>query len=292
METNEIVQKLEKMRKKRLLYGKIILVCILITIPLLIVGSGLVSVVGMILLIGGTLISANLSGKVTEEYKKLYKENFVISILKEKFDDVIYDYKRGLDKNSVEQFGLTSMGNRFSSEDYIKGSYKGIGFEQSEVRIEHKGRNDDTASIYFRGRMIAFDFQFKDVKSVQAFSDNFPHRGTPKINYSMKKVQMENVDFNKKFDVLAADEVEAFYVMTPQLMEKVDCLKEKYENVALNFQGNKLYVGIWSGMDAFDGDISRPINYYDEKATIMSDVRVITDIIDVLGMMREKEENM
>ena len=288
MGTNEIVQKLEKLRKQRLLYGKIILACILINIPLLMFGSGIIFIVGIIVLIGGVVIFANLSGKVTEEYKKLYKENFVISILEEKFDDVIYDYKRGLEKNYVEQFGLTSMGNRFSSEDYIKGSYKGIGFEQSEVRIEHKGRNDDTASIYFRGRMIAFDFQFKDVKSVQAFSDNFPHRGTPKINYSMKKVQMENVDFNKKFDVLAADEVEAFYVMTPQLMEKVDCLKEKYENVALNFQGNKLYIGIWSGVDAFDGDISRPINYYDEKATIMSDVRVITDIIEVLGMMKEE----
>ncbi len=288
METNQIVQKLEKMRKQRLLYGKIILACILINIPLLIFGSGIISIVGMILLIGGTVIFANLSGKVTEGYKKLYKENFVISILKEKFDDVIYDYKRGLDKNQVEQFGLTSMGNRFSSEDYIKGSYKGIGFEQSEVRIEHKGRNDDTASIYFTGRMIAFDFPYKEVKSVQVFTERFPHKGTPNINYTMKSVLMESADFNKRFDVLAAEEVEAFYVLTPQFMEKVDFLKEKFNHVAMNFQGNKLYVGIWSGVDAFDGDISRTINYYDEKATIMADVRVITDIIDVLGMMKEE----
>ena len=35
-----------------------------------------------------------------------------------------------------------------------------------------------------------------------------------------------------------------------------------------------------------------PYNLLDEKATIMKDVRVITDIIDVLGMMRDKEENM
>jgi len=288
METNEIVQKLEKMRKQRLLYGKLILVCMIINIPLIMFGSGIVFFVGIFIIIGGTVIFANLSGKVTEEYKKLYKENFVVSILKEKFDNVIYDYKRGLDKNYVEQFGLTSMGNRFSSEDYIKGSYKGIGFEQSEVRIEHKGRNDDTASIYFTGRMIVFDFPYKEVKSVQVFTERFPHKGTPKINYTMKSVLMESADFKKRFDVLAAEEVEAFYVLTPQFMEKVDFLKEKFNHVAMNFQGNKLYVGIWSGVDAFDGDISRTINYYDEKATIMADVRVITDIIDVLGMMKEE----
>lgn len=73
-------------------------------------------------------------------------------------------------------------------------------------------------------------------------------------------------------------------------MEKVDFLKEKFKHIGMNFQGNKLYVGIWTAGDAFDGDVSREVNFLDDKATIMADVRVITDIIDVLGMMRKEKE--
>ena len=132
----------------------------------------------------------------------------------------------------------------------------------------------------------------KEVKSVQVFSKSFHYRDTPKVSGVMQSVEMENTDFNKRFDVLAADPVDAFYVLTPQFMERVDFLKEKYMHVGMNFQGNKLYVGIWTSGDAFDGDTTRTVNLLDEKAAIMKDVRVITDIIDVLGMMRDKEENM
>lgn len=292
MRTNEIIEKLEKMRKKKNKMGCSVLLLLFLSIPIDFVISIFVGGIGTIIafaimMVAFVLIFVKI-GKITNEYKRLYKESFVYSILDEQFDNVTYKYKEGLSKDAVSQFGLVMMGNRYAAEDYLKASYKGISFEQSEVRIAHKKSNDDPETTYFRGRMIAFDFPFKEVKSVQVFTDTFPHRGKPNIGCDMKPVEMESTDFNKRFDVLAADPVEAYYVLTPQFMERVDFLKEKFNHVGMNFQGNKLYVGIWSAGDAFDGDVGREINFLDEKAAIMADVRVITDIIDVLGMMKEE----
>ncbi|MBQ9935181.1 MAG: DUF3137 domain-containing protein [Lachnospiraceae bacterium] len=294
MGTNEAVEKLEAMRKKMNKMGCSILLLFIAFLPVAGIGSLLAGniggIIGSVAVLVTIVVVCTRNGKINEEYKKLYKEKFVYSILEEQFDNVIYKYKEGLSKEAVSQFGLVRMGNRYSAEDYLKASYKGIGFEQSEVTIEDKGQNDDTATTYFRGRMIAFDISIKSVKSVQVFTDTFTHRGKPNIGYDMKHVEMESTDFNKKFDVLAADPVEAYYVLTPQFMERVDFLKEKFKHVGINFQGNKLYVCIWTAGDAFDGDVSREVNFLDEKATIMADVRVITDIIDVLGMMRKEKE--
>jgi len=296
MVTNDIIEQLETMRKKKNRYGCMVFLSFIIPMPIMMIlgflGVELAPIIGMVLIFAGVIIFSKIAGKLTIDYKKLYKENFVVSILEEQFDDVFYDYKRGLEESKVNGFGLVSRGNRYRSEDFIKGTYKGIGFEQSEVRITHKKSNDDPESIYFNGRMIAFDLPYKNVKCVQIFTDTFQHRGKPSVNYDMKPVEMESTDFNKRFDVLAADPVDAYYVLTPQFMERIDFLKEKFNHVGMNFQGNKLYVGIWTSGDAFDGDTTRTINLLDEKATIMKDVRVITDIIDVLGMMRDKEENM
>ena len=295
MELNEIINKLEAMRKRKNKYAILAISCIFIIMPVTTVASFIADTLGAIIGFVGVMVLMivflKLAGRDTNEYKRMYKENFVVGILNEVFDNVTYKYNSGLPEQDVRQFGLVKMGNRYSSEDYLKGSYNGIGFEQAEVTIKYDKNSDDT-QLRFKGRMIAFDFPFKEVKSVQVFSKSFHYRDTPKVSGVMQSVEMENTDFNKRFDVLAADPVDAFYVLTPQFMERVDFLKEKYMHVGMNFQGNKLYVGIWTSGDAFDGDTTRTVNLLDEKATIMKDVRVITDIIDVLGMMRDKEENM
>ena len=283
------------MRKRKNKYAILAISCIFIIMPVTTVASFIADTLGAIIGFVGVMVLMivflKLAGRDTNEYKRMYKENFVVGILNEVFDNVTYKYNSGLSEQDVRQFGLVKMGNRYSSEDYLKGSYNGIGFEQAEVTIKYDKNSDDT-QLRFKGRMIAFDFPFKEVKSVQVFSKSFHYRDTPKVSGVMQSVEMENTDFNKRFDVLAVDPVDAFYVLTPQFMERVDFLKEKYMHVGMNFQGNKLYVGIWTSGDAFDGDTTRTVNLLDEKATIMKDVRVITDIIDVLGMMRDKEENM
>jgi len=227
---------------------------------------------------------------ISIEYKYLYKGNFVVKVLNEKLDDVEYDYDRGFEDRYVREFGIVTMGDEYSSEDYLKASYKGIGFEQADVTIKNEFEN--ATAIYFKGRMFAFDFPYKKVSTVQIFTKFFSYKGTPMGDFIMKNVKMESEQFNKTFDIKAANEIEAFYVLTPHMMENLERLKQKYNHVALNFQDNKLFLGVWTLKNTFDGNPIRKINYLREKEDVLKEVAVITDIIDALYLMKDENANM
>lgn len=297
MGAHEVVQKLEELRKKRLLYSKLSLLIVFMPIIIMFVTSMLgidtsAPFLCMFIVVGGVIIISTKNGKITAEYKKLYKENFVVSLLNEVFDNVQYDYERGFEQRYVGDFGLTRLGNRFRSEDYLRASYKGINFEQSDVVIQYhtSGKNSHTTT-YFRGRMFAFEFPYKSVSSVQVFSEKYPYRAGITGNNRAKPVSMESDLFNKEFDVYSVEAMDAFYVLTPQMMEKIQSIKQRYNHVAMNFKGNRLYMGIWTSRDSFDGDMSRAINYVEEREATLKDASVITGIIDALGMMKAESDD-
>lgn len=219
-------------------------------------------------------------------FKRNYKETFLNDLLREIFDDVVYDWKDGFASEEVEIMGMVQRGNRFHSEDYLRASYNGVSFEQADVTIKHvtgSGKNRHT-TLYFKGRMFKFHTTVKRVVDVQVFSEGFRYRAKPYEGYHMRKVEMEEMDFNRKFDVLSVDEMEAFYVLTPPLMERIKSLRDKYGNVAFHFKPNEVYVAFNCKRDAFDAVLTEEISYPKEKARLEEDIRDIISIIETIGL--------
>lgn len=239
----------------------------------------------MPLLIATAIVGAVIGIKMDREFDELYKTNFVAAMLGDFFENPNYVWDRGFSEEAVRSFGLSQMGNRFSSEDYVSGTYKGVSFEQSDVRIQYhtSGKNSHTTT-YFEGRMFVFQFDKFNMLPVQVFSEGFMYRARPVEGFKMNKVELESVEFNRGFDVRAVNEHDAFYVLTPPMMEKIEELRERFGYVAFNFSSNRLFVGFKCGMKAFDADMSRPISYPAERAKIQKDVQVIMDIIDIMNL--------
>lgn len=65
------------------------------------------------------------------------------------------------------------------------------------------------------------------------------------------RVEMENVDFNKVFKVYANNDVEAFYLLTPQIMETmIDACAIKRSVVNFAFTKNKLVINFNTNSDS------------------------------------------
>ena len=243
--------------------------------------SGLLIFSFFILAIGIILIAGT-----TKKYKSLYKKLFVEKQLNNNFSNVVYDWEGGFNENVVRSFGLCAMGNRFASEDYIRAEFEGIPFEQADVTVKQvtsTGRSTYT-TVYFKGRMLVFDFPDKSVSSVQVFSSSFKYRGRPFGNMKPQKVEMEGVEFNKKFDVLTLSPHDAFYLLTPQFMEKLDYLSTRYQSVAVHICGNKVFVGFNEPYhNAFDVDnMFKELSYPDEMDAIQRDIDDIKQIITII----------
>lgn len=220
-----------------------------------------------------------------KQFQYVYKEMFAKSILQELFGDVTCDWNIGYSEMAVEKIGLTQKGNRFSSEDYIKGVYDGVPFEQSDVVIKHvvhSGKHTHTYT-YFKGRMFSFDLPRTINGSVVIFSKSFMYQGNCS-GLRHEKIEMESQEFNKTFKVKAINPHDAFYVLTPHMMECIGSLYRKYGNVAMRFIGGKLHVAINMSGNAFNGNYRKPVVYVEEKNKIMHDSNVIIDIVKTLKM--------
>lgn len=234
----------------------------------------------------GLVVCTIQVSKERKEFQRIYKDTFVVGAIKEILGNVTYEPFGGLSEYDVAQTGVVQMGNRFSSEDYIEGYYDGVHFRQSDVVVKREtgsGKNKHTY-IHFSGRLFEFDCPIDGNVSTLLFSKNYQYPGHG-LGMKYEKVRMENEAFNKRFKIKAAREIDAFYILTPHMMECIDNILVKAKSVGLHFANNKLYLGVnYGGKSAFDANMNRPLVYADELAKVKNDTKVIVDIVKTLKL--------
>lgn len=293
---SDIEKKLEELKQKRDKYvgyaGKFLLVCILVIIAASIMLGvlkeqsemtsflgGVVGAVGYIT-IPGFLILLSMAGKKRKEFTKIYKENFVIAVLEEKLENVEYNWLSGFTKEEIKQKGFVYMGAGFYSEDCLNAEYKGVKFKRADVSI--KNSNTDKEFI-FRGQVYEIDFNKEILTGMQILGKNFSYSETPGYLRKCKVIETESVNFNEKFEIRALDTQEAFYVLTPQMMEYILKLNENYDSMCIIIEGTKMTLAANTGMDSFEVyDLKDSVNYETAKNEIIGEIDSIKLIIDEL----------
>lgn len=286
MGIHESIQRMEALRKKCYLVQVLVLVEPLVLLVVMFLGrtGGPDIRLIMFLFFGCTMVGVVFASKWKKEFNLIYKEMFARAALEELLDDVTYAWDRGFTSSDVSKMGLVCMGNRFRSEDYLKASYNGVEFEQSDVTIKnHTGSGKRSKTVtYFKGKMMKFKMPEKSAISLQVFTDNFAYRAN--TGFPMERIEMEDVEFNRIFDVRTLDGHEAFYVLTPQFMECLKRIAKTCSSIGMHFTRGNLYVAINTGRDSFDAVMSQEIVYPKEKARMEADIQDIIDIIKALGL--------
>jgi len=283
MEAKTVIKKLEKMRIKiKVLYAISILMFILIVTVMAVATITEKSIpksflLGLVLCIIMSFFTS-INKKTIKKFKILYKETFVYDLLYSMLDDVDYRPWQGLEPRNVAESGLIKLGNIYGSDDVLFASYRGIRFCQADVESRFVDENKrKSAKIYFSGRLLCFDYTYKNVNDVKVLDKNFES----KIEELGNKVLLENIEFNNIFNVYSIDEEDAFYVLTPHFMEKMMSIQERYKNVAFRFTNHRLYVAI-SAEHAFDTPGKKKIKYDVEMARVKKHIQVVIDIVDAM----------
>ena len=245
-------------------------------------------------LVIGAIISAVKVQKPKQEFIKAFKDTFVLKALQSVFTDLVYEPEKGLDESVISSTQMMNMGDRYSSNDFISAKYKNINVVQADVHIEEEHESTDsdghttrTWVTIFRGKWMIFDFNKTFKANIQVSQKNFGNSRIKnwgqKVKY--KKVMMEDQAFNNQFKTFAQDEHDAFYILTPSLMEKIKRLAGSVQGKLLFcFIDNKLHIGLQNGKDSFEHSIFSEIN--EEKVTdeIAQDIKIITNFVDELSL--------
>lgn len=237
------------------------------------------------------IIKNIINGKDIKKFNKEYKNIYVLNFLKQNFENIIYKPEEGISKKDIKKYNTLNLGDKFTSNDYICGTYKNVKFEQSDIHIQEKYEEEDkdgnkiiTWETIFEGRYMIFDFNKNFKSNVQVISDDFIKRSLPHIKNN-KKVKLEDIEFNKMFKIYSEIEHDAFYILTPHFMEKIKKLyKELDAPIKLTFMENKLHVAVNNGEDSFEYNVLNPINEEEIEQDIIKDIKLITDFVNELNL--------
>ncbi len=287
------VEKLEMLRKKAKNIISIgILSSIVIAFTLFFITSALPLLI--IVLVVGIAITFMISSKPSRDFILAFKETFVLNSLKSVFTDLNYEPEKGIAESVIRNTQMMDMGDRYSSNDYISAKYKNINVVQADVHIEEEHESTDsdgntttTWVTIFRGKWMIFDFNKNFKANIQVSQKGFGNSRITnwgnKLKY--KKVLMEDQSFNNEFRIYAQSEHDAFYILTPSMMERIKKLKNTINGkILLCFIDNKLHVGIQNNRDSFEHSIFKKIDENEINEEISKDIKLITSFIDELGL--------
>lgn len=248
----------------------------------------------IIIIIVKSIIKSILLGKQINEFNNGFKNKYVLSSLNKIFTDLNYFPDKGLQYSVIANTRMMDMGDRYSSNDYFEGKYKNVNVRQADVHIEEEqettdseGNTTTTWVTIFKGKWMIFDFNKSFTANVQVSQKGF---GNSRVNNwgeknKYKKVEMEDVEFNKMFRIYAQNEHDAFYILTPSLMEKIKKLANSVGGKLLMcFIDNELHIGLYNYKDSFEYNVYKKIDEEKINNDISKDIKIITDFIDELNL--------
>ena len=283
-ELSPALEKFDAERKRKLLYA--------------ILGASFFCVLGILLLIApfitklsndeaegalnGAVIMFGVAGATWYSIKKSFenkiKDKIMPSVCK-CFGNI--NWKKCFLYESRNVFQVSNLIPYFSSsnfDDYFSGNYKDVGFEIIESEFSAgSGKNRRTV---FNGVIVKLDMNKRFHGNTVIRPDSMFHT-SPSSN--LVHTTLEDVIFEKKFDVYTDDEVEARYLITPSFMERLNNMKVAFnaDAVSCAFYEKYLFVALHTRKDLFSlCSLIKPVNDGKQFFQMFEEILSIIKLID------------
>jgi hypothetical protein len=229
---------------------------------------------------GGTLFITGMfflskATNVFDAYRHDFKQQVTAAALKSIDHSMELRYDMGLSEDSFINSQLfTQQPDRYISQDQVDGRAGKTSFSFSEVHAEYKtvtqtkhGRREQWHTI-LKGIVFCADFNkhFNGITIVRP-KDSMAAMGawiSEKLpifsNSETDIVRLENMEFSKAFVTYATDQIEARYILTPSMMERLCRLNDKTrDTISLSFTGSNIYIAFPLTKDYFEPPVFKTL---------------------------------
>lgn len=299
---HEVLNTLEIDRKKiaetyktcYILFG---LAALILAIGLLISFPMLAFFGALVPLVIGVVMYFQIQDEV-KKYKFVYKTNVVSSALKEINETFSITPQSGLPEYEFISSELfTTEPDRYKTQDLISGTADKTAFWFAEVHAEYK-----TETQTKNGTKTTWHTIFKGIIFVADFNKNFqvstvvrPKGVADAIGAWFSKnvfsfgnselVHLENTIFDEIFATYSRNQIEARYILTPAMMERILELNKKSEDtISLSFIDSKMYIAFPLSHNYFEAPIHSSLLVPDLLTDDLSIVKFMQDIVHELDL--------
>lgn len=217
-------------------------------------------------------------------YRVRFKHEVAAEVFKIVCPTASYAPLEGIAEAVFDEPGLFSTRGGFKSDDRVRGRIGQTPFEAADVSRSYStgGKNSRTV-VVFRGLFFHLDFN-KTLRGVTLVDPKRASAESVGTRSGLTEVALESQEFDARYTVHASDEVEARYILTPAMMERILALESQTERpVHLAFKNNRAYLGVNYGRALFEPGIaaSTSVEAIHEMAAHFALAEAIVDELDL-----------
>ena len=237
---NEALSEVRELRDRK--RKKMLCICAAVVVASALLSFGLgTGDILFVVLVFGFIIAVGAYRRTMSGVKRQYKLIVIPALLKEIAPELTFDPKKSIPVEEFRRANIFWEGTDYVGADLFHGSYKGVPLRFSEVAAfaEHTcGENNNKANaLVFYGifMIAAFNSDFKSrhwvlpenskAKFGQVIGDFIRKH---KENERGHLISMDDPAFEKRFAVYTEDDAEARSILTPNLMQTMLTLSERF----------------------------------------------------------------
>lgn len=299
----ELLPELEAVDRKRKTVDRRVITVLMLTVAVIITevilfpkgNEALRVMVPMLTGVAGLILISVFSKSYREEYKK----RIIARIANFVDEGLTYTPEATVPRSEFVKSEIFPLScDKYDGEDHFRGKFGKTDIEFSEVVAKHRntsgsGSNKkDNYSIIFRGLFIIADFN-KHFKTHTVVLPDTAERLFGKFGQKLqtlnltrgKLIRLEDPEFEKEFCVYGDDQVEARYILTPSLMERILTFKHKWNtSVYLSFLDSKVYIAIRMFKNLFETRLFKSVVDYDFMEDNLRFLTLLTGIVEDLNL--------
>lgn len=180
-------------------------------------------------------------------------------------------------------------------DDYVSGQIGVTKVEFSELHAQYiskSSRGKKNKVTLFKGLFFSADFN-KHFRGKTFVLPDVSERVLGRVGTMIQElnsqhgelVKLEDVEFEKRFVVYADDQIEARYILSPALMERIKGIQTKTnKRIALSFVGSKINIAIPYSKDLFEPTLFRTIKKFKSIADYFEELVMMIELVEDLNL--------
>lgn len=255
-------------------------------------------------LFGGVIIALIvyfiLNYKKIAEIKARFKSEVIAKMIKAIDPSLSYQADGCISESDYHRSKLyLSQINKYRGDDLVRGMIGKTSIRFSELLTQmeketrdSKGNRSKTVTTIFKGLFFVGDFNKNFIGETIVLPDTaeslFGSLGTMLQKWNIQRdqlVKMEDVEFEKAFAVYGTDQVEARYILSTSLMQRILQFKQKTRsNISLSFIQNEVFIGVPLNENLFEAPFFSQMTKYERIESFNKYLILFIGIVEDLNL--------
>lgn len=205
------------------------------------------------------------------------------------FGSFMYEYEGKINDMILRRSELFGNYNRSLGDDCFLGIYDGVRISIAEEKLlqcKKDFRNFDVSKKVFEGVCILFEMNKNFKGRTVVLKDKKIFNVFNRIA-GLQNVKLEDLQFEKYFEVYSDDQIEARYLLTTGFMERMLKLRDLYngKSIQFSFDNNTLLLAIPTRQNMFEANSFFKSNVNKKKIDVVFDqFYTIFSIVKILKL--------